>query len=101
MEKIMIGSLEENQAPVEPPQPRAEEIGVGFGSNKPQERKKTRSFHPTIEQPAKPVAKEEEAPKVSPETAKAEAVKPNIDRAPNTSKGKITRRSPRGTARPI
>ena len=100
MEEIIIGTPEEMQMPPEPPQKRAEEVGAAHAKPTP---KKGRGFNqPEIKQPAKPkVVEEAKVEKVSPEAAKAEAIKPNIERAVQTQKGKIARKASRGRARPL
>ena len=101
MEEIIIGAPEEMQMPPEPPQKRAEEVGAAHRPNKPQH--KGRGFNqPEIKQPEKPkVVEEAKVEKVSPEAAKAEAIKPNIERAVQTQRGKIARKASRGRARPL
>ena len=101
MEDLIIGAPEEMQMPPEPPQKRAEEVGAVHRPNKPT--KKNRGFdYPELKQPAKPKQVEEAAvEKVSPEAAKAEAIRPNIQRSVRTEKGKIARKAARGRARPL
>ena len=100
MEEIIIGTPEELQMPPEPPQKRAEEVGASH--NKPTH-KRGRGFNqPELKQPEKPKEVEEvKVEKVSPEAAKAAAIKPNIERATQVQKGKIARKASRGRARPL
>lgn len=84
--------------PPEPPQKRAEEVGL---VRKP-EHNKSRGFE-SLKQPERPKAKNEEVmvQKATPAQAKAEALKPKLDRIPVRKEGKIARKSPRGQARPL
>jgi hypothetical protein len=102
MEEIIIGAPEEMQMPPEPPQKRAEEVGAEYRPNRPQQHKGRGFNQPELKQPEKPkVVEEVKVEKVSPEVAKAEAIKPNIERAVQTQKGKIVRKASRGRARPL
>jgi len=99
MEEIIIGAPEEMEMPPEPPQQRAEELGLVRRPNKPIHR---RGFElPQPERAEKKEEKEEKIEKVTPAQAKAAAVRPNLDRAPVRQKGKIQRKAPRGQARPL
>ena len=86
--------------PPEPPQKRAEEIGLK--SHRPDPKK--RSGFGELKQPERPKAKKEEKEEVkavSPETAKAEAIRPNVEKPKQTMRGKIARKAPKGAARPL
>lgn len=97
---IIIGAPEHMEMPPEPPQLRAEEVGLVRKPNRPE---RSRGFE--LKQPERAEKKEEEREekieKVTPAEAKAAAVRPNLDRVPVRQKGKIARKAPRGQARPL
>lgn len=97
---IIIGAPEHMEMPPEPPQKRAEEVGLAHKPNRPERR---RGFE--LKQPERAEKKEEEkeekVEKVTPAEAKAAAVRPNLDRTPVRQKGKIARKAARGQARPL
>ena len=97
---IIIGAPEHMEMPPEPPQLRAEEVGL---VRKPHRQERNKGFE--LPQPSRAEKKEEKEEEkieeVTPAEAKAAAVRPNLDRAPVTQKGKIQRKAPRGQARPL
>jgi len=100
MEELKIGMPEEHRMPPEPPQKRAEELGL---KNHAADRKKKNGFA-ELKQPERHQPKKEESKVVKPvskETAKAEAIRPNIEKPKKTVKGKIARKAPKGAARPL
>jgi hypothetical protein len=99
MEEIIIGAPEFMEMPPEPPQKRAEEVGL---VRKPHRQERNKGFElPQPQRAEKEEEKEEKVEKVTPAEAKAAAVRPNLDRAPVRQKGKIARKAPRGQARPL
>lgn len=100
MEEIRIGAPEENQMPPEPAQLRADEL-ENHVDNRSKKRKSKQGYY-ELKQPEKKKEVEVEAiDKVTPEQAKAEAMRPRIDRATLVREGKIARRTPRGVAKPL
>ena len=99
MEEIIIGAPEFMEMPPEPPQKRAEEVGL---VRKPHRQERNKGFElPQPQRAEKEEEKEEKVEKVTPAEAKAAAVRPNLDRTPVRRKGKIARKAPRGQARPL
>ncbi len=99
MEEIRIGAPEENQMPPEPVQLRADEL-ENHVDNRSKKRKSKQGFS-ELKQPVKNKEEVVEVDKVTPAQAKAEAIKPRIDRKPLVKEGKIARRTPRGAAKPL
>lgn len=99
MEDIRIGEMPGSEMPPEPPQQRAEEIGQDQKIKKRTSKKEGFS----VKQPVKKQAKkeEEEVKTASPEEAKAEAMRPKLDRPQVVREGKIRRKIPKGSARPL
>ena len=100
MEEIRLGAPDENQMPPEPVQLRADEL-ENYIDNRSKKRR-NRQGHSELKQPEKKKEDVVDAiDKVTPEQAKAEAMKPRIDRKPLVKEGKIARRAPRGVAKPL
>ena len=100
MEEIKIGAPEESQMPPEPAQLRADEL-ENHVDNRSKKRRNKQGYS-ELKQPRKKKEEVEEAiDKVTPEQAKAEAMRPRIDRKPLMKEGKIARRTPRGAAKPL
>ena len=99
--EIKFGAPEENQMPPEPVQLRADEL-KDHVDNRAKRRKSKQGFS-ELKQPEKQKEETEVevVAKATPEQAKAEAIKPRIDRQPVVKEGKIARRTPRGAARPL
>ena len=95
MEEIRIGEPLEMEMPPEPPQLRAEDVGQEQVQEKRTKKKEGFSF----KQPER--KKEEPKPVVTPAEAKAEALKPRLDRPNVIQEGKIRSKAPKGTPRPI
>ena len=102
MEEIRIGGFDDMEMPPEPPQKRASEL-EGYVDNRA--KRNTKSGFADLKQPerkkAKPKEEEVVIEAVSPEKAQAEASKPSIDRISAEREGKISRKVPRGIARPL
>lgn len=98
MEDIKIGEPLGSEMPPEPPQLRAEEIGQSQEVAK----RKSKKEGFAIKQPVKKKeVKVDEVRKVTPEEAKAEALRPRLDRPQVRREGKIARKVPKGQARPL
>lgn len=99
-ETIIIDNSIMGEMPPEPPQLPASEVGQARKPNKP-EHKKPNGFE--MKQPEREEPKEEkkELEKVTPAQAKAEAIRPKLDRAPVRREGKTIRKAPKGQARPL
>jgi hypothetical protein len=96
---IVIGAPEFMEMPPEPPQKRAEEVGL---VRKPHRQERNKGFElPQPQRVEREEEKEEKVEEVTPAEAKAAAVRPNLDRLPVRQKGKIQRKAPRGQARPL
>jgi hypothetical protein len=101
MEEIRIGGFDDMEMPPEPPQKRASEL-EGYVDNRA--KRNTKSGFADLKQPERKKAKpkkEDVIEVVTPEQAQAEASRPSIDRISAEREGKISRKVPRGIARPL
>jgi hypothetical protein len=97
-ETIIIDSSIMGDMPPEPPQLPASEVGQSRKHHRSE--KKPSGFE--LRQPEREEPKEEkELAPVTPEQARAEALRPRLDRAPVRREGKTVRKAPKGQARPI
>lgn len=98
MEDIKLGFPSDMEMPPEPPQKRAEELEDAVVVKKPTRNK---GFEQLKQPQKKKPEPEKTVVKATPEEAKAEALRPKLDRPQIRQGGKIVRKGPKGQARPI